>query len=51
VLDLDLAGTLIDGRRQPDDAAVELDNGIGEDCYLIGSIRTMERVMREVGGE
>lgn len=51
VLDLDLAGTLINGRREPEDAAIELDNGIGEDCYLIGSIRTMERVMREVGGE
>jgi len=40
MLDLNLASTFIDGWRKPVDAAIEKDNSIGEDGYLICSIST-----------
>lgn len=43
MLDLDLAGAFIDGWRKPVDAAVEKDDDVGEDCYLIGTISAMRR--------
>lgn len=43
MLDLDLTGAFVDGWRKPADAAIEKDNGIGEDCNLIGTISTMRR--------
>lgn len=43
MLDLDLTGAFVDGWRKPVNAAIEKDNGIGEDCYLIGTIGAMIR--------
>lgn len=43
MLDLDFTGAFIDGRRKPVDAAVEKDNDVGEDCYLIGAIGAVGR--------
>ncbi len=43
VLDLDLAGALVNGRREPGDAPIEEDDGVGEDCHFVRPIRTMER--------
>lgn len=41
MLDLDFTGALIDGGRKPVDAAIEKDDDIGEQRYLIGSISTV----------
>lgn len=40
VFHLDLAGTLIDSWREPEDGAVGQDDGVGEDCHLIDTIST-----------
>ncbi len=46
MLDLDLTGAFVDGWRKPVDATIGKDNGIGEYCYLIGTISTMRRGRR-----
>lgn len=38
VLHLDLAGALVDGRGQPQDAAIGADQHIGVERYLVGPI-------------
>lgn len=43
MLDLNLTGAFVDGWRKPVDAAIEKNNGIGEDCYLIGTISATRR--------
>lgn len=43
MLYLDLTGTFVNGWRKPVDAAIEKDNNVGEDCYLIGTISTMRK--------
>lgn len=47
MLNLDLTGAFIDGWRKPVDAAIEKNNGIGEDRYLIGAISAMRKKEKE----
>lgn len=43
MLDLNLAGAFVDGWRKPVDAAIGKDNGVGEECYFIGTISTIRK--------
>lgn len=43
MLDLDLTGAFVNGWREPVDAAIEKDDSIGEDCYLIRTISAVRR--------
>lgn len=47
MLDFNLTGAFVDGWRKPVDTAIEKDNCIGEDCYLIGSISAMRKKEKE----
>lgn len=45
VLDFDLTGTFIDGRREPVDTSIENDDDVGEDCDFVNSISTVKKNM------
>lgn len=43
MFDLDLTGTFVDGWRKPVDAAIEKNNGVGEERYFVRTISTVKR--------